>query len=702
MMRPVDQAIAAHRSGNLAEAEALYRRVLAGNARDFDALHMLGIIFAQRSEFAEAEKFLRAANEVDASVPPCLHNHGNVLVRLERYEEAIACYRKALAVAPNYGPIYADLGNAQSALGRLDEALASHDIAVKLDSRSAQAHYNRGVTLFKLARPEAALASYNWAISIDPGHAEAHSNRGEIFRNARNYNEALTAYDRAIAINRNLAEAWRGRGIVLFQLRRYEEAIGAFDAALRLKPDLSELRGWRLLAKLSVCDWRNFDVQVSELRAAARSGKVAGTPFSLLSLPVSLAEEAQCARAWIAEFAQHAPIWRGQIYKHDRIRVAYLSSDFREHAVAHLTAGLFEEHDKSRFEIIALSLGGEEPESDIRRRVKGAFERFIDVSRETDLRVAEMIKELEIDIAVDLNGFTDGMRPLILARRPAPLQVSFLGYPGTMGASFIDYIIADPTVLPREELVNFSEKAAWLPDTYQVCDVRRPISERTPSRGECGLPETGFVFCCFNAAYKISPATFQSWMRLLAAVPGGVLWLASPNAAAIANLRAAAQAAGLAPDRLVFAPRVPSIADHLARHRQADLFLDTLPYNAHTTAADALWAGLPVLTCRGATFAGRVGASLLTALGVPELITTSQADYEALALDLVAEPDRLAALKAKIAQNRDTAPLFDTRRFTRHIEAAYATMWRRLQAGEPAETFAVEEHDPEKWKPVFG
>ena len=422
-MRPIDQAIAAHRNGKLAEAETLYRRVLAANSRDFDALHMLGIVCAQRGQFAEAEKLLRAANAVDPGVPPCLHNHGNVLGRLDRYEEAIASYRKALAIAPNYAPIYSDLGNAQSALGRYDEALVSHDMAVKLDPRSAQAHYNRGVTLFKLARPDAALASYNWAISIDRNHAEAHSNRGDIFRNARNYNEALAAYDKAAGINPNLAEAWRGRGIVFFQLRRYEEAIAAFDTALRLKPDLSELQGWRQLAKLHICDWRNFDVEVALLLEAVRNGKPAGTPFAMLSLPASSAEQAQCARAWVAELPATTPLWQGKIYKHDRIRLAYLSSDFRDHAVAHLTAGLFEEHDKSRFEITALSLSGEEPESDIRRRLKGAFERFVDVSREPDTRVAEMIKQLEIDIAVDLNGFTDGMRLNILSRRPAPLQV---------------------------------------------------------------------------------------------------------------------------------------------------------------------------------------------------------------------------------------------------------------------------------------
>jgi protein O-GlcNAc transferase len=689
-MRPIDQAIAAHRSGNLAEAEALYRRVLAADDRDFDALHMLGIVCAQRGQFEEAERFLRSAATVDPTVVPCLHNLGNVLSRLRRYDDAVESYRKALAIAPNYAPIYSDLGNAQTALGRLDEAVANHDNAVKLDPRSAQAQYNRGTTLFKLGRLDAALESYNWATLLDPNYAEAHSNRGDTLRNLRSFDEASSAYDKAIAINPNLAEAWLGRGIMLFQLKRYAEAIAAFDAALKLNTELNELPGYRYLAKMYICDWRDLEAEASRILEATRRGKLACLSFAMLTMPASAADQLQCARRGMAEFSSFSPLWRDKIYAHDRIRVAYLSSDFRDHPVAHLTAGLFEEHDKSRFELTAISLAPEEPESDTRRRLKAAFERFVDVWRQPDSSVAQTIRDLEIDIVVDLNGLTDGMRPTILARRPAPIQVSYLGYPGTMGAAYIDYIIADSTVLPRDQFEFFTEKPVWLPDSYQVCDRRRRISERTPTRGECALPETAFVFCCFNAPYKITPETFKIWMRLLISMENSVLWLANPDPTASANLRRTAEKSGVAPDRLVFAPRLPSIADHLARHRQADLFLDTLPYNAHTTAADALWAGLPVLTCRGATFAGRVGASLLGAIGVPELITASREEYEALALKLARDPASLAALKAKLARNRDSGPLFDTKRFARNIEAAYSTMWQRYRSGEPAESFAVE------------
>jgi predicted O-linked N-acetylglucosamine transferase (SPINDLY family) len=692
-MRPIDQAIAAHRSGNLAAAEALYRQVLATNSRDFDALHMLGIVCAQRGQFEEAEKLLRSANAVEPSVPPCLHNHGNVLSRLHRYEEAIRVYRQALAIAPNYAPIYSDLGNAQTALGRLDDALSSHDMAAQFDPRSAQAQYNRGITLFKLGRLDAALDSYDRAISLDRNHAEAHSNRGDALRNRYQYEEALAAYDRAIAVNPNLAEAWRGRGIALFQLKRYGDAIAAFDGALACKADLSEVPGWRYLAAMLICDWRNLDRAVSAVLDATRKGEPAGIPFAMLSMPSSAADQLQCARGWVGEFPSFAPLWRGGIYAHDRIRVAYLSSDFRDHAVAHLTAGLFEDHDKSRFDITAISLSAEQPESDIRRRLKNAFERFIEVADQADGDVAATINKLEIDIVVDLNGFTDGMRPTILSRRPAPIQVNYLGYAGTMGAEHIDYVLADATVLPRDQFENFSEKVVWLPDSYQVCDRHRRVAERTPTRGECGLPETGFVFCCFNAAYKIAPDIFAAWMRMLRDTPDSVLWLATPNPTALANLRAAAQAHSVASDRLIFAPRVAANADHLARHRQADLFLDTLPYNAHTTAADALWAGLPVLTCLGSTMAGRVGASLLKAIGADDLIAASLPEYEALARKLAHDRNLLSALKAKLAAHRDTAALFDTRRFARHIEAAYTAMWKRYQSGQPAASFAVDATD---------
>jgi protein O-GlcNAc transferase len=381
------------------------------------------------------------------------------------------------------------------------------------------------------------------------------------------------------------------------------------------------------------------------------------------------------------------PLWRGERYRHDKIRIAYLSTDFRAHAVAFLIVGIFEHHDKGRFETTAISFGRDD-NSETRARIQTAFDRFIDVQDMSDFKVASLMREWEVDIAIDLNGHTGDSRTAILAHRPAPLQVNYLGYPGTMGASYIDYIIADRFVIPKAQEDHYSEKIVYLPDAYQANDRKRRIADRTPARSETGLPERGFVFACFNNTYKIGPEVFDVWMRLLRGIEGSVLWLLEDNAIAAANLKREAELRGVAPARLVFAPRTTP-DQHLARHRLADLFLDTLPYNAHTTASDALWMGLPLVTTPGSTFPGRVGASLLHAIGLSDLVTASLADYESLAQKLAQEPGALAAIKAKLAANRDSHPMFDTARFARYLESAYATMWERQQRGEEPASFSV-------------
>jgi predicted O-linked N-acetylglucosamine transferase (SPINDLY family) len=380
-------------------------------------------------------------------------------------------------------------------------------------------------------------------------------------------------------------------------------------------------------------------------------------------------------------------MWHGEAYAHDRIRIAYLSADFHSHATAALMAGVFESHDRTRFQTVAISFGPDD-RSEMRARLMPAFERFVDVREKSDPEIATTLRQMEIDIAIDLKGYTQDSRPGILAHRPVPIQAGYLGFPGTMGADYIDYIIADAVVIPPEHESFYTEKVVRLPDTYQGNDSKRRIAERTPTRAEAGLPETGFVFCCFNNNFKILPDMFAIWMRLLACVEGSVLWLIEDNAAAARNLKREAVARGIAADRLVFAPRV-NLDVHLARHRLGDLFLDTLPYNAHTSASDALWAGLPVLTCLGTGFAGRVAASLLQAVGMPELVTQSLEAYESLALKLARDSGALDALKAKLARNRMTQPLFDTTRFTRNLEAAYLAMWERHRSGLPPAGFAV-------------
>ena len=425
----------------------------------------------------------------------------------------------------------------------------------------------------------------------------------------------------------------------------------------RLKPDLVGVEGSRLHTKMHLCDWSNYDAECSHLISSIRNGNANTVPFEFLGIPSSSDDQLRCAKLWIAKNCPPSdkPIWQGERYNHDRIRVAYLSADFRQHAVSYLMAGMFEGHDKSRFDVTALSIGADD-NSEMRQRLKASFEHFIDAKTYADDQLAKLIKELEIDILVDLMGFTDGARTNVLARRPAPIQVNYLGYPGTMGAQYIDYIIADRLVIPENQHELYSEKIVSLPNSYQANDAKRSIADRAFTRTELGLPATGFVFCCFNSNYKIMPRVFDCWMRILKQVEGSVLWLREENTTAEGNLRKEAVARGVSSERLVFAKRLP-LAEHLARHRLADLFLDTLPYNAHTTASDALWAGLPVLTCLGETFAGRVAASLLNAIRLPELITTTPEAYEQMAIDLATYLEKWGFLKGRKEKNM-LPPLF--------------------------------------------
>jgi protein O-GlcNAc transferase len=392
------------------------------------------------------------------------------------------------------------------------------------------------------------------------------------------------------------------------------------------------------------------------------------------------------------DIPKRAPLARERsVAERGRIRVAYLSADFRGHATAYLMAGLFKQHDRSRFEIIGVSFGADDG-SDMRAQLAGSFDQFLDVSAQGDREVAELLRQRGVDIAVDLKGHTEAGRPGILAYRPAPVQVTYLGYPGPLGLDFIDYVVGDKVILPLDQQPFYAEKFVHLPGTYQVNDSQRVIATRAPTRAELGLPSDAFVFCCFNHTWKITPAMFDIWMRLLRSVDGSVLWLFQSNDPACANLRKEAQARGIDPARLVFAP-FRDQAEHLARIACADLFLDTLPCNAHTTASDALWAGVPVLTALGETFAGRVAASLLHGVGLPELITESLPEYEALARKLATDPALLQSLRRKLAHNRSRCALFDTARFTRHLESAYTTMWEIARRGEGPRSFAVDSID---------
>ena len=672
------------------EAVASYDRAVAVRPDYAEAFNNRGSALKDLKRFDEALASLDRAVALKPDYAEAWYNRANALNELKRFDEALESCDRAIALRPDLAEAFNNRANALKSLRRFEEAVAAYDRALALRPDYADAINNRGNALKELKRYDEAFADYERALALEPDHADAFFNRGIALAELKRHAEALASFDRAIAIRPDHAEAFYNRGSSLLALRRLDEATESYGRALALKPDQDHLKGIYLHAQMHLCEWKDFDVACAELNDDVANGLPSVYPFLLLPCRSTPSAQLACARIYVAGKcpAYPEPLWRGEAYGHERIRVAYLSSDLRDHPVAYLIAGMFERHDRSRFETIAVSLGDDKP-SPIRDRLKASFDRFVDASRMSDRETALLMRELEVDIAVDLNGFTDGSRPDIFAHKPAPVAVNYLGYAGTLGAEYCDYIVADRFVVPEASRADYSEKVVYLPDTFLVNDAGRRISARTPSRAEAGLPEQGFVFCCFNNSYKITPDVFDVWMRLLGQIENSVLWLTTSNAHAPTNLRREAASRGISGERLIFAPRVALNEDHLARVRLADLFLDTLYYNAHTTAADALWAGVPVLTYPGATFASRVAGSLLGAVGLPELIAGSLAEYEALALRLARDPQGLAALRQRLGRNRDTYPLFDTERFTRHIEAAYATMRERAERGERPDSFAV-------------
>lgn len=554
--------------------------------------------------------------------------------------------------------------------------------AVNAGTDFAPLWFAHATVLVKVGRRDDALQSYQRAIDLKPDYADAMINSGVLLRDLQQHVAALTRFQQVLALQPDNVMALSNAATLMTEFKRGEEAVAMLERLVQLAPEHDYALGMLCHEKLQGCDWQGFEALSQRVIDGVRAGRRSSKSLGLMALSDSAEDHQRCARLFAQQRypAAAAPLWTGERYRHDRIRVAYVSPDLREHPVGHLMAGIFERHDKARFETTGLSLGVDDG-SRLRERMTRAFDQFIDARQMTAVQIAALLREREIDIVVDLAGYTADSRSEIFTWRPAPVQVNFLGYPGTMGLSCMDYILADRHVIPPEHWRFYDEQVVYLPDAYLPPASNLQIAETTPSRADCGLPPTGVVFCSFNHDYKILPAVFAVWMRLLLQVPGSVLWLMSRSERSQRNLRASAQAAGIDPDRLVFAQRVPRVEDHLARYRVADLFLDTHPYNAHSTAADALLAGLPVLTCSGQSFPSRVAGSLLQAAGLPELVTHTVADYEQLALALARDPDRLAALKARLVERQRDSALFDVDAFTRHLETAYLAMWRQMQLG---------------------
>ncbi len=663
-----------HDRGDLGGAETLYLQVLRVVPDSFEARHGLGLIRLRQGRTGEALELIGGALALAPGRPEALCNYGNALRAAGRFAEALASYDRALAAQPKMMQALFNRGNVLSDMGRFAEAVSSFDGALAVQPNLAQGWNNRGNALRELKQFRAALESYGRALTLRPGHAPTLNNRALALRDLGLLPQALESSGQAVAAAPRFADALHTHGSILSELNRPLEAHDCFERAVAADPGHPFALGALAHSALVLCDWSRTDKIADMLKADILAGRGAIQPFTLMGYWDDSVLQRRCAENYLRHMmpVRPEPLWRGGTRRPGKIRLAYLSADFRNSAAAYLTAELFERHDRERFEVTAISFGPDDG-SAMRVRLMKAFDAFHDVRGHSDREAAELIRSLDADIAIDMMGYTLHSRPAILAHRPCPVQVSFLGYPGTMAADFIDYVIGDEIVLPQDRQAHYAEKIARLPGSYYPVVSTNAISPQTPSRKEAGLPEKGFVFCCFNNGWKISARMFSVWMRLLAKKPGSVLWLLDPGAEARANLRQAAAAGGIDVDRLVFAERTAPDR-HLARHRLADLFLDTLPYNAHTTACDALWAGLPVVTCMGESFAARVAASLLHAIGMQELMTSSLDAYEALALELSHDSERLEALRDKLAQNRLTTPLFDAAAYRGHLEAAYVSM----------------------------
>jgi predicted O-linked N-acetylglucosamine transferase (SPINDLY family) len=674
------QAFQFYQNGRLQDAELMFKNLLQINPSHIGAKTMLGMIFVQSERDIEGIRLLKSSLIRDPKQFWAHNALGVGLLNTRQYKEAIFSFNKALILNPDYKEAYFNLGKTQRALRKYKDAIISYSKCIEVDKSYADAFSNRGVVYLEdLKEYENALANFQKYITLVPNVFFGHYNLGNAFKELKRYDDALVSYDRAIEIKPDYAEAYYNQGVIFGELKRYDDALVSYDRAIEIKPEMDYLFGNVIHTKMHLCDWRNLDTLVNQLTEKIIKHQVATTPFITLALIDDPELQKQSAEIYVNDKhpTSNALPKIHKYLKNQKIRIGYFSADFHNHATMHLIAELFEYHDKNKFELIAFSFGPDQ-QDEWRQKARSSFDQFINVRSNSDIEVASLARELTIDIAVDLKGFTQNQRASIFAHRVAPIQVNYLGYPGTMGAEYMDYIIADPILIPDDKREHYSEKIAYLPNSYQVNIKERLISDKAISRKEVGLSDNAFVFCSFNNNYKTTPKTFDCWLRILQAVEGSILWVFKSNETAVDNLKKEAEFRGIDSSRLVFASYLP-VEEHLKRIQLADLFLDALPYNAHTTASDALRVGLPVITQMGESFASRVAASLLNAVGLPELITTTTKEYEFLAIDLSTNPERLMEIKRKLVNNLSASMLYNTKLFTQHIEFAYREMYKRYQ-----------------------
>jgi predicted O-linked N-acetylglucosamine transferase (SPINDLY family) len=716
-------AVLCHERGRPEEALALFRRAIAIDPDSPVADRQLGRLLEQRGDPVGAAICYRRATRLrplDAAAPADLARAlvaqgevaeamelyrravalapgeawthvalGNALLRAGAVADAPASYQRALAISPDLAEAHSNLGEALRRLGRLGEAAAACERALVLRPELPEAHNNLGNALREEGTLEPAISHYEQALRLKPDWPEVHNNLAIALQEQGRAAEAVEHYQRALSLNPGLAEVHQNLGGALAQSGRTVDAIAALRRALELKPDYPEALVQVANLNGELCDWRHREAEAKQVLHLMRRHPGSVPPYNLQAQISTPADQLLCAQQWSNKIAQG----RAPGFIHDRscspprIRLGYLSGDFREHPVAYAIAETIERHDRTRFEVLGYSYGPDD-RSALRRRFETAFDRFIDLHAVGNDEAARQINTDGVHVLIDLAGYTRLGRPQILVSRPAPIQVNFLGFLGTMGAEFIDYVIVDSFIAPSSQQPFYSEKLVHLPGGWWPAEIRWEIPEQASQRSAYGLPEDAFVFCCFNTSYKITPPIFSVWMRLLRGNPHSILWLGFADGVVQDNLRREAAEQGISSERLVFAPREP-MANYLARHRHADLFLDTLPYNAVGTAYHALLAGLPVLTCAGETFAGRTAGAMLLTAGFPELVTLSIEEYERLAMQLAREPRLVTDIRRKLARARSSSMLFDGERAVRELESAVERMWENWLSRQPPNPFSV-------------
>ena len=674
--------------GKAVQAMEAYNRALSFRTNYSEVYNNMGNALKELDKLEEAIGAYNKALSLRPNYAEAYYNMGVAFQELNKLEEAIAAYNKALTFNHDYANAYYNMGNALKSLGRLEEAIEAYNKALSSKSDFVEAYYNKGVAFQKLGELKQAIEAYSKALILKSDYVEAHYNLGIAHQKLGELEEAISAYKKCLSLRPNYAEAYYHMGVVLQELEKFEEAIEAYNKALALKPDYEVALAQKLHQQAHICDWTEI-LDGRNLIANLGTSKQYIPPFSVLALEDSPERHKFRSELYASMKLpkQQCELMVRPIKKPNRLRIGYFSADFHNHATMYLMVQIFKVHDKKKFEVYAYSYGSDKNDV-MRQNVRKAVDVFHDARELGNEDFVALIKRDKIDIAIDLKGYTEGQRLELFSYRPAPIQISFLGYPGTLGTGFIDYIIADPIIIPNDKQQFYSENVIKLPNTYQPTDNTREISKTATTRFDFSLPQDGFVFCCFNNNYKISPAEFDIWMRILNKVNDSILWLLKSNKLVEKNLKKEAIKRGVSADRLIFAKRLPQ-AEHLARHKHADLFLDTFNYNAHTTTSDALWAGLPVVTKLGQGFASRVAGSLLNAIGLPEFITKTEEEYEALILELATHPTRLLQVKRKLARNRLTQPLFDTINYTKHLESGYLQAYQRYFDGDKPDTIYV-------------